>query len=129
MLFMNEKYKIAVELFMGALMMYVFLLIYSRGFAPKKEEWINSHLFGKHFESRPAHVHGNLFTFLNMVIDYLLIQFQNKLTNSKIISGLSLLGLLMPIGILAEVYFRSTPIFVLFGAIAMTVAVLVRYLF
>jgi len=39
------------------------------------------------------------------------------------ISWLALTGLLMPIGILAEVYFGAPPIFVLIGAIAITIAV------
>ena len=78
---------------------------------------------GKHFETRLAHVHGNLFAFLNIVIGYLLIHFQEKLNNTKIISWLALTGILMPLGILAEVYFGAPPIFVLIGAIAMTISV------
>jgi len=109
---------------MGLFMAYGFLLIYLRDFAPGKEEWINSYSFGKHFESRLAHVHGNLFAFLNIVIGYLLTRFNNKLKNVKIISWFALTGLLMPLGILAEVYFKAPPVFVLIGAIAMTVSVI-----
>lgn len=108
---------------MGLFMLYGFLLIYLRDFAPGKEEWINSYSVGKHFESRLAHVHGNLFAFLNILIGYLLIQFKDRLTHIKSISWLALIGLLMPIGILAEIYFSLSPILVLIGAISMTFSV------
>lgn len=109
---------------MGLFMMYGFLLIYLRDFAEGKEDWVNSYSVGKHFESRLAHVHGNLFAFLNIVIGYLLLQFKDRLKNVKIISWLALIGLLMPIGILAEIYFSAPPIFVLIGAISITAAVI-----
>ncbi len=108
---------------MGLFMAYGFLLIYLRDFAPDKEAWVNTYSVGKHFESRLAHVHGNLFAFLNILIGYLLIQFNDRIKHVKIISWLSLTGILMPIGILAEVYFGFPPVFVLIGAIAMTSAV------
>ena len=121
---MNGKNNISIGfLTMGAFMAYGFLLIYLRDFAPGKEEWVNSYSVGKHFESRLAHVHGNLFAFLNILIGYLLLHFQSRLTRTKIIFWLALTGLLMPIGILAEVYFGSPPVFVLIGAIAMTASV------
>ena len=121
---MNGKNNIAIGfLTMGAFMAYGFLLIYLMDFAPGKEEWVNSYSVGKHFESRLAHVHGNLFAFLNILIGYLLLHFQSRLTSTKIISWLALTGLLMPIGILAEVYFGAPPVFVLIGAIAMTASV------
>lgn len=121
---MNGKRNIAIGfLTMGVFMAYGFLMIYLRDFAPGKEEWINSYSVGKHFESRLAHVHGNLFAFLNIVIGYLLLQFQDKLPNVKVISWLALIGLLMPLGVLAEVYFGFPPIFVLIGAVAMTISV------
>lgn len=121
---MNGKNNIAIGfLTMGAFMAYGFLLIYLRDFAPGKEEWANSYSVGKHFESRLAHVHGNLFAFLNILIGYLLLHFQSRLTSTKITSWLALTGLLMPIGILAEVYFGAPPVFVLIGAIAMTASV------
>lgn len=122
---MNGKNNIAIGfLTMGFFMAYGFLLIYLRDFAPGKEEWINSYSTGKHFETRLAHVHGNLFAFLNILIGYLLIRFSDKLKSVKIISRLALTGLLMPIGILTEVYFGFPPIFVLIGAIAITVSVI-----
>lgn len=122
---MNGKNNIAIGfLTMGAFMAYGFLLIYLRDFAPGKEEWIAGYTTGKHFESRLAHVHGNLFAFLNIVIGYLLLHFSGRLKNVKAISRLALTGLLMPLGILAEVYFNAPPIFVLIGAIAMTASVI-----
>lgn len=122
---MNGKNNIAIGfLTMGLFMAYGFLLIYLRDFAPGKEEWINSYSIGKHFESRLAHVHGNLFAFLNILIGYLLLHFRDKLQNVKIISWLGLIGLFMPLGILAEIYLVMSPIFVLLGAIAMTTSVI-----
>lgn len=104
-------------------MVYGFILIYLRDFAPGKEEWIASYSIGKHFETRLAHVHGNLFAFLNILIGYLLLRFQSQLSNAKAISWLALIGLLMPIGILSEVYFGIPPVLVLIGAMAMTASV------
>jgi hypothetical protein len=122
---MNGKNNIAFGfLTMGFFMTYGFLLIYLRDFAPGKEEWVNTYSIGKHFETRLAHVHGNLFAFLNIVIGYLLLHFQSKLYNTKAISWLALTGLLMPIGILTEVYFGFPPALVLIGAIAMTTSVI-----
>lgn len=122
---MNGKNNIAIGfLTMGLFMAYGFLLIYLRDFAPGKEEWINSYSIGKHFESRLAHVHGNLFAFLNIMVGYLLLHFNDKLRSTKVISMLALTGLLMPLGILMEIYLGMPPIFVLIGAIAMTASVI-----
>ncbi len=122
---MNGKNNIAIGfLTMGFFMFYGFLLIYLRDFAPDKEAWVNSYSIGKHFESRLAHVHGNLFAFLNILIGYLLMRFESQLSNVKTISWLALTGLLMPIGILSEVYFGLPPALVLVGAIAMTASVI-----
>ncbi|MBN8680872.1 MAG: hypothetical protein J0M29_21790 [Chitinophagales bacterium] len=121
---MNGKNNIAIGfLTMGLFMAYGFLLIYLRDFAPDKEAWANSYSIGKHFEARLAHVHGNLFAFLNILIGYLLLRFQAQLPSAKSISWLALTGLLMPIGILSEVYFGLPPALVLIGAIAMTASV------
>lgn len=121
---MNGKNNIAIGfLTMGIFMAYGFLLIYLRDFAPGKVEWANSYSIGKHFETRLAHVHGNLFAFLNILIGYLLLRFSDKLKNGKTISWLTLTGLLMPLGILSEVYFGLPPVLVLIGAITMTVSV------
>ncbi|MBL0147171.1 MAG: hypothetical protein IPP48_17165 [Chitinophagaceae bacterium] len=122
---MNGKDNIAVGLLvMGGFMVYGFLLIYLRDFAPNKTEWANAYSTGKHFEARLAHVHGNLFALLNILIGFLLLHFKNKLNNIKAISILALFGILMPIGILSEVYLGLPPFLVLVGAIAMTVSVL-----
>ena len=122
---MNGKNNISIGfLTMGAFMAYGFLLIYLRDFAPGKEEWVANYTIGKHFESRLAHVHGNLFAFLNILIGYLLLHFRDKLKSVKAISWLALTGLLMPIGILSEVYFGLPPVLVLIGAIAMTASVI-----
>lgn len=122
---MDGKKNIAIGfLTMGLFMGYGFLLIYLRDFAPGKEDWIANYGLGVHFESRLAHVHGNLFAFLNILIGYLLLRFKDNLVNVKTISWLSLIGLLMPLGILAEIYLGASPIFVLLGAISMTVAVI-----
>ena len=119
------KNNIAIGfLVMGLFMFYGFLLIYLRDFAPGKAEWAASYSIGKHFESRLAHVHGNLFAFLNILIGYLLLHFRDKLKHVKIISWLALTGLLMPLGILSEVYFGLPPVLVLVGALAMTASVI-----
>jgi hypothetical protein len=55
---------------------------------------------------------------------YLLLHFRDKLQNVKIISWLGLIGLCMPLGILAEIYLGMSPIFVLLGAITMTTSVI-----
>lgn len=122
---MNGKNNIAIGfLTMGLFMAYGFLLIYLRDFAPGKEEWVNNYSIGKHFESRLAHVHGNLFAFLNIVIGYLLLHFKDRLEHIKIISWLALSGLLMPLGILGEIYLGLSPVFVLLGALSMTASVI-----
>ncbi len=122
---MNGKNNIAIGfLTMGAFMLYGFLLIYLRDFAPDKAAWVDSYTSGKHFESRLAHVHGNLFAFLNIVIGFLLLQFKDKLKNVKIISRLAILGLMMPLGILSELYLGLPPIFVILGAISIITAVI-----
>lgn len=121
---MNGKNNIAIGfLTMGFFMAYGFLLIYLRDFAPNATEWAASYGEGKHFETRLAHVHGNLFAFLNILMGYLLLHFKDQLKNTTAISWLALTGLLMPIGILTEVYLGLPPALVLIGAIAMTAAV------
>ena len=122
---MNGKNNIAIGfLTMGFFMLYGFLLIYLRDFAPDKQAWIDSYSTGKHFETRLAHVHGNLFAFVNIVIGFLLLHFKKELKNIKQISWLALIGILMPLGILAEVYLGAPPIFVLLGAISIIISVI-----
>ena len=78
---------------MGFFMIYGFLLIYLRDFAPDKLAWVNSYSTGKHFETRLAHVHGNLFAFLNVVMGYLLWHFKDQLNHVTSISWLAVIGL------------------------------------
>lgn len=101
-------------------MVYGFVLIYLRDFAPNAQEWANSYGIGKHFEARLAHVHGALFTFLNIVYGYLLLKLDLSKEHKSLISWSALIGLLMPVGILAEVLFGAPPVFVLIGALSIT---------
>ncbi len=110
-------------LFMAGFMVFGFVLIYFRDFAAGKEQWIADYAVGKHFESRLAHVHGNLFAFLNIVVGYLLLRLPVRKATGKWISWLALAGMLMPVGILAEVLLGAPPLFVLAGGISMVVAV------
>jgi hypothetical protein len=110
-------------LFMAGFMVFGFVLIYLRDFAPGKEQWIADYAVGKHFESRLAHVHGNLFAFLNIVIGYLLLRLPFQAATSRWVSWLALAGMLMPVGILAEVVLGAPPLFVLLGGVSMVAAV------
>lgn len=119
------RYNVGVGLLvMGAFMGYGFLLIYLRDFAPDKAAWVASYSVGKHFESRLAHVHGNLFALLNLALGFVLHRLSTAGASSRrMAAGLGLTGLLMPAGILGEVYLGLSPIFVLLGAVSMTAAV------
>lgn len=110
-------------LFMAGFMIFGFVLIYLRDFAPGKEQWIAEYSIGKHFESRLAHVHGNLFAFLNIMVGYLLLRLPLQEMTSKWVSWLALTGMLMPVGILAELLLGAPPLFVLVGAASMIAAV------
>ncbi|MDH5493956.1 MAG: hypothetical protein OEY14_18545, partial [Myxococcales bacterium] len=67
------RYNVGVGLLvMAGFMLYGFLLIYLRDFAPDREAWIASDSTGAHFEARLAHVHGNLFGLLNIVLGFVL---------------------------------------------------------
>lgn len=99
------KWNMAVGLWvMAAFMVYGFILIYFRDFAPDKEAWIAAYNVSPHFEARLAHVHGNLMSFLNIVFGFILVKVPMPVDRAKWVSWLALTGLLMPIGILAEVY-------------------------
>ncbi len=122
---MQGKKNIATGfLFLAGFMVYGFVLIYLRDFAPGKEQWIADYAIGKHFESRLAHVHGNLFAFINIVVGYLLLRLPIGPGSAKWISWLALAGMLMPLGILSEVAFGLPPLLVLVGGIAMVLAML-----
>lgn len=115
----GKKNLAAGFLFLAAFMVYGFVLIYWRDFAPGKEAWIADYAVGRHFESRLAHVHGNLFAFINIVVGYLLLRLPVGAFSARWISWLTLAGMLMPLGILSEVVFGLPPLLVLIGGIAM----------
>lgn len=110
-------------LFMAGFMLFGFVLIFLRDFAPGKEQWIADYAVGKHFESRLAHVHGNLFAFLNIMVGYLLFRLPIPDGTARWVSRLTLAGMLMPVGILAEVLLGAPPLFVLIGAASMVASV------
>ncbi|MBV6452429.1 MAG: hypothetical protein MHPDNHAH_03186 [Anaerolineales bacterium] len=117
------KWNIGVGLWvMAAFMIYGFILIYLRDFAPGKEAWIAAYNTGAHFEARLAHVHGNLFSLLNIVFGVLLMKLPLKDNLAKWASGLALAGLLMPLGILGEVYLGLPYYPVLVGGLAIFLA-------
>jgi hypothetical protein len=103
-------------------MLFGFLLIYLRDFAPGKADWVAAYSTGKHFESRLAHVHGNLFALLNLAYGLILARLELPARTTRWISWLAVAGLMMPIGIVAGLAFGAPPIFVLIGGIAMVVA-------
>ncbi len=120
------KKNIAVGLILMSLFMaYGFILIYLRDFAPDKVAWIEGSNNGAHFEARLAHVHGNLFALLNIILGYLLLKLNISEKTKKIISVLLLIGMLMPIGILAELLLGVPPALVLIGALAMVSGVFI----
>jgi hypothetical protein len=119
----GKKNIVTGLLSLAAFMAYGFLLIYLRDFAPGKEAWIAQYSTGTHFESRLAHVHGNLFAFLNVMIGYLLLRLPVPAASARWVSWLALIGMLMPIGILTEVLFGLTPVLVLAGGVAMVLSV------
>ena len=120
------RYNAGVALVvMAGYMFYGFVLIYLRDFAPGKEEWIASYSLGKHFEARLAHVHGALFSLLNLALAFVLARLQAAPDRGRsTVAALGLVGLLMPAGILGEVYLGLSPIFVLVGAASMTASVI-----
>ncbi len=107
---------------MAFFMLYGFLLIYLRDFAPGKEQWIATYNDGAHFESRLAHVHGNLFSLLNIAFGLVLLNLNLPETFAKWSSWLALGGLLMPLGILSEVYLNFAPVLVIVGGISIAAA-------
>jgi hypothetical protein len=120
----GKKNLAAGFLFLAAFMVYGFVLIYLRDFAPGKVAWVADYAMGKHFESRLAHVHGNLFAFINIVVGYLLLRLPVGHTSAAWISWLTLAGMLMPLGILSEVLFGVPPVLVIVGGTSMVMAML-----
>lgn len=119
------RYNVGLGLLvMAGFMVYGFLLIYLRDFAPGKDAWVASDSGGQHFEARLAHVHGNLFSVLNFGLGFLLVRLTSASDRGRTaVAGLGLAGLLMPAGILGELYLGLSPVFVLVGALAMTASV------
>ena len=109
-------------LFLTLFMLYGFVLIFLRDFAPGKEQWIADYGVGVHFESRLAHAHGNLFALLNIAVGLVLVRLPLPASSGRWISGLALAGMLMPLGILAEVLIGAPPLFVIVGGASMVVA-------
>ncbi len=107
---------------MSGFMLYGFYLIYARDFAPDKAEWIANNAVTPHFEARLAHVHGNLFSLLNIVFGLVLMNVKMPENIAKWASWTALGGLLMPFGILGELYLGLPPYFVVIGAISILVA-------
>ena len=99
-------------------MLYGFFLIYRRDFAPGRAAWIAGANVSPHFVARLAHPHGNLFARLNVVFGALVTWLPVRPNGARWISALTLLGLLLPIGILSEIYLGLPPVLVLTGAIA-----------
>ena len=109
-------------LIIACFMLYGFFLIYLRDFAPDREAWVASYSSGKHFEARLAHVHGALFSVLNIVLGLVIRHMPSATRTRETIAILGLAGLLMPIGILAEVYLGLPPLLVIVGGIAIFAA-------
>jgi len=107
---------------MALFIVYGFVLIYLRDFAPDKEAWIAAYNVSPHFEARLAHVHGNLFSLLNIVFGFLLVKLPVSGAQAKWVSVLALAGLLMPIGILSEIYLGLPPLLVLIGGLSILAA-------
>lgn len=117
----SGRYNLATGLLAIALfMIYGFVLIYLRDFAADKDAWAASYSTGKHFESRLAHVHGALFALINIVLGVVIPRLPGERTR-KGVAWLGLIGLLMPTGILAEVYFGAPPVLVLVGGVSIFV--------
>ncbi len=107
---------------LASFMVYGFILIYLRDFAPNHLEWAADYGIGKHFEARLAHVHGALFSLLNLTMGIVVSRLHVSERSRAGISGLTLAGLLMPLGIVAELLLGAPPYLVLVGALAILVA-------
>lgn len=103
---------------MAGFMLYGFALIYLRDFAPDKAAWIAGSENGPHFEARLAHVHGNLFALLNIVFGLVLLNVKMPENLAKWASWTALGSLLMPFGILSELYLGLPPYLVIVGGIS-----------
>lgn len=107
---------------LASFMVFGFVLIYLRDFAPGHEQWAADYGNGRHFESRLAHVHGALFSLLNLAMGLVISRLRVSERSRSGIAGLTLAGLLMPLGILAELLLGAPPYLVLVGAMSILVA-------
>ncbi|MCC6238119.1 MAG: hypothetical protein IT299_11185 [Dehalococcoidia bacterium] len=110
-------------LFISLFVVLGFVLVYLRDFAPGKDAWVADYAVGKHFETRLAHAHGNLFALVNIAMGLVLPRLAAGATTKRALAWITLGGLLMPVGILGEVVLGTSPVFVLLGGAMMFVAV------
>ena len=119
----SGRWNLSVGLLgLAAFMVYGFILIYLRDFAPGHEQWAADYGIGKHFEARLAHVHGALFSLLNLVMGIVIPRLHVGEGSRAGIAGLTLAGLLMPLGIVAELLLGAPPYLVLLGALSILAA-------
>jgi hypothetical protein len=105
-------------IFLAGFMVMGFVLIYLRDFAPGAEEWAASYGEGTHFETRLAHVHGALFALVNVAVGLLLPRMPGTERQRSLVAGFAIAGMLMPLGILAEVLVGLPPILVIIGGVS-----------
>lgn len=74
-----------------------------------------------HFEGRLTRAHGNLFSLLRFVFGALTPWVLGLQRRARWISFLALAGLLMPIGILSEIYFGLSSVLVVVGTVSILV--------
>ena len=119
----SGRWNLAVGLLgIAGFMVFGFILIYLRDFAPGAEQWIADYGIGTHFEARLAHVHGALFSLLNLVIGVVIAHLHVGTGSRAGIAALTLAGLMMPLGIVAEFTLGVPPIFVVVGGVSILVA-------
>lgn len=115
----SGRWNLSVGLLgLATFMVYGFVLIYLRDFAPDHAQWAADYGIGKHFEARLAHVHGALFSLLNVVMGLVVGRLNVGEGSRAGIAGLTLAGLLMPLGIVAELLLGAPPLLVIVGALA-----------
>lgn len=109
-------------LFLTLLMLCDFSLIFLRDSAPGKEPLIAGYGIGKHFEPRLAHANGNLLALINIAVGLVLLRLPVTAVSTRLVSGLALAGMLMPLGIFLQGQLGASPIFVLGGGLAMVLS-------
>ncbi len=119
----SGRWNLAIGLLgIASFMVYGFVLIYLRDFAPDAAQWAADYGIGKHFEARLAHVHGALFSVLNVVTGLVVGKLAVSEGQRAGIAGLTIAGLLMPLGIVAELLLGAPPILVVVGGLAILAA-------